>query len=60
MGKNIIPRCVKNGGLDWRKNMSIIRTNLICYTKRSYILLIFIIQFYIGYLYDTLICIFNS
>ena len=47
MGKNIIPRCVKNGGLDWRKNMSIIRTNLICYIKRSYILLIFIIQFYI-------------
>lgn len=46
----IIPRCVKTGdwiGLDWRKNMSIIRTNLICYIKRSYILLIFIIQFYI-------------
>ena len=47
MGKNKIPRFVKNGGLDWRKNMSIIRTNLICYIKRSYILLIFIIQFYI-------------
>ena len=40
--------------------MSIIRTNLICYIKRSYILLIFIIQFYIWNLYDTLVCIFNS